>query len=166
MNEIWRNIDGFENLYQVSNLGRVKSIEKIDSLGHKRKEKILKPITIKGGYLRVVLYKNNKTHRYLIHRLVASAFISNPNNLPEINHINEINNDNRVDNLEWCSREYNNQYSKNIPVYSINKTTNEIAYYNSLTDAGKVLNINKSSICSCLKGKLKSSGGRYWYYAS
>ena len=173
MNENWKNIDGFENLYQISNYGNVKSLKC-------NKEKILKPIN-KDGYLFVHLYKDGERKKYYIHRLVASAFIKNPNNLPQVNHKDENPINNNIENLEWCDCKYNINYgthnerarkgkinhpSLSKSVYSVNKTTNEVTYYQSAIDAERITGIFQSSICSCLKGKLKSAGGRYWYYAS
>ena len=110
MEEIWRDVEGYEGLYQVSNLGRVKS------LNYRRtgKEKILKPIKIKKQYMNVKLCKNGKLKQYMIHRLVAKAFIPNPDNKEQVNHINEIKTDNRAENLEWCDRSYNVNYGTRI----------------------------------------------------
>ena len=107
--EIWKDIKGYEGLYQVSNKGRIKS------LNYRRtgKEGMLKGVPNKYGYLMVILYKNRKRNYFYVHRLVAQAFIPNPDNLPEVNHIIddfEHRSDNRVENLEWCTREYNNNY--------------------------------------------------------
>lgn len=102
MEEEWRDIKGYEGLYQVSNLGRVKSL----NYKRTRKEWILKPNTINGGYLQIRL--NEKC--YLVHRLVAEAFIPNPNNYPCINHKSEIKTQNNVENLEWCTHKYNANY--------------------------------------------------------
>lgn len=107
MEEIWKDIEGYEGLYQVSNLGRVKS------LGFDRwhKGKILKPsFDSKRNYLFVGLHKNGKTTQRNIHRLVAKAFIPNPRNLPCVNHINETKTDNRAINLEFCTVKYNSNY--------------------------------------------------------
>lgn len=173
MNEIWRNIDGFENLYQISNLGRVKSLGNGNS--NNSKERILKPGNIGNGYLFVHLWKEGKRKKYLVHRLVASAFLENPNNLPQVNHINENKTDNSVKNLEWCSSEYNCNYGsrnermatiRKKPIYSINKTTNEITYYQSTIDAERITGIYHSSIYNCLKKNRKSAGGYKWHYAS
>ena len=101
-NEIWRDIPGFEGLYQISNLGQVKSIR------YKR-FKILKQIT-KKGYKYARVYKDGKQHYLRIHRIVAMVFIDNPKNYPIINHIDENKGNNCVDNLEWCTVRYNNNY--------------------------------------------------------
>lgn len=112
--EIWKDIKGYEGLYQVSNIGRVKSLKR-----HRRgsgKELVCVNEKIKAlqdnghGYMTTTLYQNNKGQVVYIHRLVAVAFISNPNNLPCVNHINEDKSNNSASNLEWCSYEYNNNY--------------------------------------------------------
>ena len=108
--EIWKDIEGYEGLYQVSNKGRIKSLNRIDSRGHKVNEKILSSKPNNKGYLRVHLYKNGKRKPFSVHRLVAIAFIPNPNNLLEVNHKDENKENNTVDNLEWCDRKYNANY--------------------------------------------------------
>ena len=102
-NEIWKDIEGYEGLYQVSNLGRVKNI---------KRNRLLKPLSDNtGGYLRVCLYdKNLKMSHKSVHRLVAKAFISNPNNLECVNHKDEDKTNNVVSNLEWCTTKHNNSY--------------------------------------------------------
>lgn len=113
MKEIWKNIEGYEELYRISNLGEVKILKrKVKSrFGYRMiKEKIKKPFMDKG-YLRIELIKNKKGKKYFIHRLVAQAFISNPKNKKEINHIDGIKNNNKVNNLEWCTRSENALHS-------------------------------------------------------
>ena len=182
MEEIWKDIKGYEGLYKVSNLGRVKSVH----FNHSKKvtEKILKPIKDRDGYVDAFLYKNGKVKHFKMHRLVAQAFIPNPNNLPQINHIDENVNNNRVDNLEWCTVGYNinygkrnekvsnalkgrkrsEEYKKNLSK-SISKsrgkkiiciTTGEI--FNTIKLAEIKYNIDHSSIIRCCKGKNKSAG--------
>ena len=102
--EIWKDIKGYEGKYQVSNYGRVKSL----NYRHTGNEKLLKPILQTDGYLYVSLCKPLK--RFSIHRLVAEAFIQNPDNLPEVNHKDENPTNNHVDNLEWCTNKYNINY--------------------------------------------------------
>lgn len=101
--EEWKPVEGYEGLYEISSLGRVKSLW----FG---KEKILKPMKTKYGYLRVALFRDGKGKFLLIHRLVAEAFIPNPKRLPEINHIDEDKTNNAKSNIEWCSRRYNINY--------------------------------------------------------
>ena len=104
-NEQWRDIDGYDGMYQVSDLGRVRSLK----FG---RVKVLRSYKNRYGYLKVFLSKNGKRHNIYVHRLVAYAFIPNSDNTKnEINHINEIKTDNRATNLEWCDRHYNNTYN-------------------------------------------------------
>ena len=105
--EEWKDVENYEGLYQVSNLGRVKSLK--DNNG-KPREKIMKQGKTKNGYLRIMLCKNGKRERFLVHRLVANAFIPNPNNFKCVNHKDEDKTNNCVNNLEWCTYQYNNTY--------------------------------------------------------
>lgn len=115
MNEIWKDIKGYEGKYQVSNLGRVKSLYLINRQAKIPRERILKLGHNLQGYPQIHLCKDNKTSKSIfVHKLVAEAFIPNPDNLPVVNHKNEIKTDNRVENLEWCTQKNNVQlYYKN-----------------------------------------------------
>lgn len=110
-NEVWKDIEGYEGKYKVSSLGKVKSLERYtsDTIGRKRKikEKFLEPTKNIYGYYRVVLSKHGKQKGYRVHRLVAKMFIENPQNLPQVNHINGKKTDNRVENLEWITNRDN-----------------------------------------------------------
>lgn len=106
MEEIFKDIRGYEGLYKVSNLGNV-----ISYYGSKKTQKARKPITQKYGYHQLNLKKNGQLKMFLVHRLVAIAFIPNPKNLPQVNHINGIKTDNRVENLEWCTAKQNTLHS-------------------------------------------------------
>lgn len=108
--EEWRDIDGYVGLYQVSNLGRVRSLDRIDSMGRLRQGQILKITDNAKGYKKVMLCKDGKHINKYVHRLVAQAFIPNHNNLTEVNHKNEIKSDNRVENLEWTTHRDNMEY--------------------------------------------------------
>lgn len=113
MVEIWKSILGYEGLYEVSNLGRVRSLDRRVSYTngqvHIHKGRILKP-GVSNGYMQVHLCNNGSMKQPLVHRLVAEAFIPNPDNLPQVNHKDENPSNNNVDNLEWCTSEYNINY--------------------------------------------------------
>ena len=104
MKEIWKNVTGYENCYQVSNFGNVRSLDRLDSAGRKRKGRTLIPIIDKFGYCSVHLLKNGKTKTIKIHRLVALEFLENPLNYKEINHKDENKQNNSAKNLEWCDK--------------------------------------------------------------
>ena len=106
MEEIWKDIEGYEGKYKISNLGRVKSLKYM----HQNHENILKLIKTQYGYYKIKLCAEGKVKTYLVHRLVAKTFIPNPNNYPCINHKDENKQNNYVDNLEWCTIAYNNAY--------------------------------------------------------
>jgi len=170
MKEIWKDIEGFEGLYQASNFIKVMNV---------RTGMILTPSFDKTtGYYRVILYKNSKQkHRYLLHRLIAQTFIPNPDNLPTVDHINRIRTDNRIENLRWadyrlqqenCDKEPQIIASKEScskPVLQYTKDGQLIAEYPSIMEAGRNTGINQSSICQCCLGKRKSAGGFVWMYA-
>lgn len=115
MQEEWRDIKGYEGYYQVSNLGKVRSVDRITKANQggvrfvKGKEIKQRPTTT-SKYQYVDLHKEGKVKHFSVHRLVAQAFVPNPDNLPQVNHINEDISDNRSKNLEWCTSKYNNNY--------------------------------------------------------
>ena len=166
MKEIWKDIKDYEGLYQVSNWGRVKSIK----FG---KERILKQhINIKGGYYYVCLLKNGKHKNYYVHRLVAEAFIPNSYNLPQVNHRDENKLNNNVDNLEWCTNEYNHNYgtinerisqSQSKPVLQYDLNGNLIKEWKSVNECGRN-GFNQGDICKCCNGKRKTAKGFIWVY--
>ena len=174
MTEIWLPIEGYENLYEVSNLGRVRRLESVvnGKAGSKRKvpEKILKPGTHRNGYLFVTLSKNGIRRHFLLHRLVATAFIPNPNNLPQVNHLSEDKLNNTVENLEWCTAKENNNYGTRTkraseklqkPVLCVE--LNQI--FPSLTDAARQLRLSVGNLGSVLTGYSKTAGGYHFEYA-
>lgn len=166
--EVWKDIKNYEGFYQGSNLGRVKSLERIDCIGHHRKERILKPKKDKYGYLQVNLWKNGKKKTFTVHRLVAEAFIPNPNNLPCINHKDECKTNNNVNNLEWCDNKYNNAYgtrtekcSKKVLQYDLEG--NFIREWESTAECGRNGFIQQA-VASCCRGELKKHQGCIWRY--
>ena len=110
MIEEWRPVVGYEGLYEVSNTGQVRSLDRYDSMNRFLRGRILRLFTDGLGYLRAQLYSNSKRKSFLVHRLVAQAFILNPDNLPQVNHRDESPSNDNVDNLEWCDGKYNVNY--------------------------------------------------------
>lgn len=178
MEEVWKDIEGYEGRYQVSNLGRVRSLSlgKIAKFRREHEGRVLKPYLTRYGYYLVDLYYETKKKRhYLVHRLVAQAFIPNPDNLPQINHKNEQKTDNRVENLEWCSLVYNLTYNdrqKRVGVTQgklveqIDENGNIVATYPSVNEASRQTGIYVSNISACCKGKKghPRAGGYRWRY--
>ena len=167
MQEIWKDIEGYNDLYQVSNLGRIKSLKR-------HRETILKPGKV-AGYYTVCLSKNNNQKNFFIHRLVAKAFVSNPSNLPCINHKDENKLNNCIDNLEWCTYKYNNNYGthkqrvgqkhwKKVNQYDLEG--NFIKEWDSLISIEKELNYDHRNISACCKHKYgrPTAYGYKWEY--
>lgn len=165
--EIWRDVVGWEGLYQVSSFGRVKSF--------RRKEPhLLSTCVGKHGYRVVLLYNGNgqrKNER--VHRLVAQAFIHNPNSYPYINHKDEDRTNNHVDNLEWCTAEYNSNYgtckeriglTNGIPVLKYDLEGNFICEYRTMTEAERNEGIDHANICICCEGKISHCNNFIWIY--
>ena len=160
--ETWKPIAGYEGLYEVSDLGRVKSL----NYNHTGIEKILKPRKNTWGYLQVILCKDGNRKQTNIHRLVATTFIPNPNNLETVNHKDEVKTNNVVINLEWMSQKDNNIYSKARKVQMFDKKTGELlATFPYINEAERVTGIDDGHISECCKGKRKSAGGYIWRYA-
>lgn len=164
MEEIWKDKKDYEGHYQVSNLGRIKSIK----FG---KERILKQ-HIKRGYYYVGLSKNGIVKRYLVHRLVAQAFIDNPNNYKEVNHKDENKLNNSVDNLEWCNAKYNINFGTCIERRSKKKSKPVLQYtldgefvreWSSARECGKN-GFCHQHIGACCRGQLKHYKGFIWKY--
>lgn len=171
MDEIWKDIDGFNGIYKISNTGKVKSL-------HQKKERILLPRENKG-YLEVSLQLHSKTSYRMIHRLVAEAFIENTNNLPQVNHIDGDKRNNCVENLEWVTPSENMLHSfrtlgrkspnlgkfgaknhRSRPVICIESNV----IYSGLREAERETGINSAEISMCCKGKLKHVKGFHWKY--
>lgn len=158
----WLPVVGYEGLYEVSSDGHVRCVK----TGHYRE------MTIKHnrftGYDAVDLRKDGKCRTRTIHRLVALAFIPNPDGLPEVNHIDEDKTNNNVENLEWCTREYNNLYSsyrrwKRVEARSVDGRL--LATFESVDVAARMLNTSKSAVSAALKGRAGTCAGLVLSYA-
>ena len=171
--EVWKSIEGYEN-YQVSNLGNVRNL---NYNGAKGKVKNLTPKKNNSGRLWVELRANNKAKTFLVHRLVGMAFIPNPNNLPQINHIDENPLNNCVENLEWCTGEYNIKYSRELHPNRKKKITQtqKVAQYDKDGNLIKIWDnahtvfletkMSDWSIAECCRGKRHTAYGYTWHYA-
>ena len=189
--EIWKDIEGYEGKYQVSNCGRVKSLGRyIEKKGQSTaylQERILSTRML-NGYKMVHLCSNNKEKTFSVHRLIAIAFIPNPNNFPHIDHINTIRTDNRVENLRWVNRSMNmmneithkkrSEYwkektkkGKNIwverkkrKVIALDENYNIVYKFNTINEAAKFINRNHANICVACKDIHKTCKGLHWQY--
>lgn len=165
----WKPIKGYEGLYLISDEGEVFSLPKWTRVGRNlgfRKGKFLKP-SLRGQkgmkYKFVVLSDGNETKAHSIHRLVATAFCDNPNNLDVVNHIDKNTLNNNADNLEWCTQQYNNEYGHNKPIIQL-LDGEIIAEYKSTVHASMLTKIGRTSITNALKGWSKRAGGYEWRY--
>ena len=185
--EIWKDIKGFEGIYQISSLGRVRSLDRwVNSKNESNKlvkGRILTPVYDKDGYTMVTLSSHGEHLKCKVHRLVCSAFIPNPENKPQVDHINAIKNDNRVENLRWCTSKENsnnpitleklprywkdafgneNPNSKTIIQFSLDGEL--VRKWDCIRDASNHTGANYTSISQVLNGKLKQAGGYFWKY--
>ena len=175
-NEEWRDVVGYEGRYQVSSMGRVKSLERKVTKGDGErtvKERFLKPNVAYGGYLMVALYADGKRKMLKVHRLVCQAFHDNPDNKSDVNHINEDKADNRACNLEWCTRRENINHgthnersgktrSKPIAQYTLDGEL--VKNWPSAMEAQRQVGFACSNICKSAKGKYKQAYGFIWKY--
>ena len=164
MKEIWKDIKDYEGLYQVSNLGRVKRI----TTG-----RVLKPLKHANGYLMVKLSKNSIVYTKTVHRLVAEAFIPNPEHKSEINHIDENKTNNSLDNLEWMTRKENINHgtrtermskTQSIPIITTNIKTGESKEFYGARECARQLGLTHGNITSVIKGRYKQTGGYTFKY--
>ena len=160
--ENWKEIRNYKGYY-VSNLGRVK-----------HNNKILKPIKSRNGYLHIFLYSNNSKKQFLIHRLVANEFINKVSDMNEVNHIDGNKENNRIDNLEWCTHESNVHHffnnnkrndTKPKKVMQFDLQGNLLQIYSSIRNASKCTNITPHNIIYCCKGKKKTASNFISKYA-
>lgn len=179
--EEWKDIKGYEGLYQVSNLGNVKSLKRNVKTRHPGKtyvieEKIRKVTYNRGGYALIVLSKCGKNKTCLVHRLVAEAFVSNPDpeNFVLVNHKDENKRNNKSDNLEWCTTTYNNTYrnihlrrnfdSINRKIIQYDLDMNEIKRWKSVAEASDFYKIANTNIIKCCKSERSHCAGFKWRY--
>ena len=176
--EIWRPVKNYEGLYEVSNCGNVRRLDCIiiDTKGrtYLHKGRIMKPTKNKYGYYYLPLSKKGNRKLCKVHRLVADAFIPNPENFPIINHRDENPSNNYVENLEWCDAKYNTNYGTAIQrraekrsrtVLQISKEYNEvIAEYSSLAEVGRQTVFDFSTISKCCRGEIKTAYGYKWKF--
>ena len=163
INEIWKPVVGYESIYYVSNLGRIKT----------KNNKIRKLQLDKDGYPRLTLTKNGLIHTHHVHRIVAKAFCRNPfpDKYNQVNHKDENKLNNRADNLEWCDNMYNHAYGTcgkragektSIKVKATVIKTGEVEHYASINEASRQLHVRNCHISNAINGKRKSAYGRTW----
>ena len=193
--EIWKPVKGYEGLYEVSNMGNVRSLDRHSMWGNRYclfKGKPMKTFPNSYGYLKTNLYKNGQLKQYSVHRLVADAFIPNPNNLPCIDHINTIKTDNRVENLRWCTNKENSNnpltrehiniksHSKEAKekmlatrrkkqshncemlVYYIDEDGSKISF-KSISEAARKIGCSRSNISKALKENRPAYGIQFYF---
>jgi hypothetical protein len=182
--EVWKDVPNFEGLYQVSNFGQVKSLARVltlrDGRPQTKPERILKQATSRKGYKTVKLCNIGEEHTFQVHRLVAEAFIPNPDNLPQVNHKDEIKYHNFSSNLEWCTNDYNINYGTGLlrgiqkringklskAVLQFNLLGKQLAEFPSVNEAARRLgNINRQcNIVACCNGSRETAYGYVWKY--
>ena len=155
-----KDIRNYENIYAITEEGQVWSY---------KSNRFLSPTLLASGYLQVELYKNGKGKKFLVHRLVAEAFLPNPEELPQVNHISEIKTDNRVSNLCWMTAKDNDNHGTRnkriakalaIPVYCVELDKK----YESIAEAARDLNLSTSNLSKCLRKIRHTCGGYHWEY--
>ena len=169
MEEIWKDIIGYEGIYQISSLGRIKSFQQRNQFGNK-KARILSGWKTKSHYPKIILIKDGKKERKYIHRLIAEAFIPNPNHYKFINHIDGNKQNYSIENLEWCTQKYNMLHAQ----FTLKKqfasairpiVRDDNKFYFSITEASKDLGCNISCICDQIAGRKKRIKGHTFKYA-
>lgn len=178
MSEEWRAIKEYEGVYEASNKGRVRSLDRVtftkrgEGFYTRRKGRVLAENKDKDGYPKVILSKDGITETAFVHRLVANEFVENSNNHPVINHKNEIKEDNRFENLEWCTIAHNNTYRNRAkkaakkqmkPVIGTDEKTGEEKYFKSISSV-MGSGFNMAHVIACAKGRRKRHLGHTWEY--
>lgn len=183
MIEEWRDIDGYEGVLQISSFGRVRSVDHYVYIIPKNgrapfmrfhKGRIRAQTKSKKGYLYVTLHKGRgSSKRKTIHRLVANAFIPNPENKPQVNHIDENKTNNKVDNLEWATRLENMRHGtvrerlkkiQSVPVIQMSLNGDIIKVWTSISSAASSIGVSRQDICATCRGRFKTAGGYCWKY--
>lgn len=182
MEEIWKDIPGYEGLYQASSLGRIRSLDRFDGRMHWIKGRILCQTSNKLGYKRLSLFKEGKDKKVIVHRIIAATFLGNHPSL-DVNHIDGNPSNNAISNLEWCTRAENIQHSYKIlgrpgvnkgrfnernkhsnPINMYSLDGNYIRTFPCSQEASRALNIDQGSISKAARGKRNHAGGYKWKY--
>lgn len=181
MNEVWKDIEGYEGVYQISNFGKIKSLERSlrrsNGVIQTRNERLLRQSENMFGYLMVTLHLENSKKTIAVHRLVAKAFVTQKKGCIEVNHIDGNKQNNMADNLEWCTRKQNVDHSfdkglrrtKGTPyhyrgVIQKDKNGDIIHVYKTIISASRATKVCTASIISAAKGVTRSAGGYLWEY--
>jgi hypothetical protein len=180
-NELWKPVKGYESAYEVSNYGRVRSMDRVDSAGRHLSGVILNQSMKREGYLKVALCREGVAKTLTVHRLVAEVFLQNTDNKPQVNHLNGIKTDNRAVNLEWATKSENlkhkyrvldfespmtgkfygsNPNSKGVRQYSLDG--DYIAEYSSMKEAAEAVGCKPNGVSRACSGELRQSGGFRW----
>lgn len=182
--EVWKDVVGYEGIYQISNYGTLKSLDRLDRKGRITHGKIISTKKNNRQYIQVHLLKDGKEKMALLHRLVAQAFIPNPNNYAQVNHKDENKDNNNANNLEWCTNIYNRRYGTGYQrsvekhdykklaklnskrVIQLDSEENILNIFNSIREAQDKTNVHRSNISACCKkGNRIAAGGYKWRYA-
>ena len=173
LEEIWKDIENYNGFYEISNLGRCRTHYAKGSGKYTRETRLLTPVKCTNGYLEYQLSKNGVRKCHMAHRLVAQAFIPNPDNKPEVNHKDEVINNNVETNLEWVTSKENANYGtrnaratekQSIKLVQLSLSGDIIAIHTGLNKAGATVGVDSSSIMRVCKGKQKTSKGFKWMY--
>lgn len=170
MNEIWKDISGYAGIYQISSLGRVKSLSRISN-NRTLSEKLLTPSLSNSGYAWICLSNNKDKKHFFIHRIIAQSFIPNPMNKMQVNHIDGVKTNNSIDNLEWVTNSENQKHAYKNNLNSVSELqkkrtskaksssvidTESNTIYSSIREAFKTVSIPYSTLCTMLRGEMEN----------